>query len=154
MWPCSRRLFRAPSTWHDECIGVALNGAPVIQPAQCGRWETSSFTRERHKVVHHHRHVLGTQADNGGRHWKEKRTNLISYKRRKRVNLCRFNEVFRKSMWLTVNIEVKGFFCTSSHIISHTHVSSCVRYLNSKHLEDEEYWVRIHILCAWCASKS
>lgn len=33
-----------------------------------------------------------------------------------------------------MNIKVKGFFCTSSHIVSHTHIAPCVRYLSSQHL--------------------
>lgn len=36
--------------------------------------------------------------------------------------------------WLTVNIKVKEFFCTSSHIIRHTHIAPCVRYLSCQHL--------------------
>lgn len=35
-----------------------------------------------------------------------------------------------------MNIKVKGFLCTSSHIVSHTHISPRVRYLSSQHLMD------------------
>ena len=33
-----------------------------------------------------------------------------------------------------MNIKVEGFFCTSGHILSHTHVASCVRHLSGQHL--------------------
>lgn len=37
-------------------------------------------------------------------------------------------------LWLTMNIKIKGFFCTSSYIVSHTHIASCIRYLSRQHL--------------------
>lgn len=56
------------STWHDQCIGVPLNGASFLQPAESGRGETGGFTRKRHKVVDHHSQRLGIRPNDGGRH--------------------------------------------------------------------------------------
>lgn len=42
-----------------------------------------------------------------------------------------------------MNIKVKGLVCTSSHIVSHTHIAPCVRHLSSQHLmvgKDSEMW--------------
>ncbi|TNN56509.1 hypothetical protein EYF80_033235 [Liparis tanakae] len=59
-------------TWHDERVGVGLNGAAVVQPAHGGRRETGGFTGERHRAVHQHAHALRTPAHDGGRHWERK----------------------------------------------------------------------------------
>lgn len=62
-------VSQSHGTWHDECIAIRLDGAPFISPAECGRGETSGFTREGHKVVHHHTQRLRVWPNNGGRHW-------------------------------------------------------------------------------------
>lgn len=62
-------VSQSHGTWHDECIAIRLDGAPFISPAECGRRETSGFTGEGHKVVHHHTQRLRVWPDNGGRHW-------------------------------------------------------------------------------------
>lgn len=46
-----------------------------------------------------------------------------------------FHHIYRT---LTMNIKVKRLFCTSSHIVSHTHISSCIRYLSRQNLTDGE----------------
>lgn len=38
----------------------------------------------------------------------------------------------------TVNVEVEGFFCAASHIVSHTGIATNVRHLSSQHLLNVE----------------
>jgi len=69
----------AVRTWHDEGVGVSRHGAAVVQPAQRGRGESRGLAGQGHKVVDHHRLVLGAQAHDAGRDWSgETAGNVVS----------------------------------------------------------------------------
>lgn len=53
-----------------------------------------------------------------------------------RFSFERYNEHYIANIYmtLTMNVKVKRFFCTSSHIVSHAHIPSCVRYLSRQNL--------------------